>query len=208
MTPPVLVPIVEGHSEVQSVPVLLRRIQAEFGHSDVRIAKPVRVKRYKVVRPGELERAFELARRRPEGCDAILLLLDADDDCPKELAPDLLERARNASLGLPVAVVLAKSEFESWFIGSLESLRGVRGITKTVVSPESPEDIRGAKGYLSHRMAGRRTYVEVDDQPALAAKFDLELARQRCSSFDKLIRDVGAIVVTMQPSNCQTGPKI
>ncbi len=197
MNSPVLVPIVEGHSEVQSVPVLLRRLLAEREQYEVKVVRPVRVGRYKVVRPGELERACELARRRPEGCDAILLLLDADDDCPKEIAPDLLRRATSASAGLPAAVVLAKTEFEAWFLGSLESLRGVRGIAETAVSPENPEDIRGAKAYLSRQMTGGRTYVEVDDQPALADRFDLQLARQRCPSFGKFVRDVEAILDAM-----------
>jgi hypothetical protein len=197
MRSPVLVPIVEGHAEVEAVPVLVRRLLAEFGQYEVEIARPVRVKRYKVVRPGELERAFDLARRRLEGCDAILLLLDTDDDCPKETAPGLLERAREAGVGLPVAVVLAKSEFEAWFVGSLESLRGVRGITETAVSPENPEDIRDAKRFLSRQMTGGRRYVEVDDQPALAESFDFALARQRCPSFDKFIRDVQVILDTM-----------
>lgn len=193
----VLVPIVEGHSEVQSVPVLLRRLLAERDRYEVKVVRPVRVGRYKVVRPGELERACKLARRRPEGCDAILLLLDADDDCPKEIAPDLLRRATGTSAGLPAAVVLAKTEFEAWFLGSLESLRGVRGIAETAVSPENPEGIRDAKGYLSRQMTSGRTYVEVDDQPALADRFDLWLARQRCPSLDKFIRDAEAILDTM-----------
>jgi hypothetical protein len=200
--PPVLVPIVEGHAEVEAVPVLIRRLLAEFGRYEVRIARPVRVKRYKVVRPGELERAFELARRRTEGCDAILLLLDADDDCPKEVVPGLMERARDAVAGLPVAVVLAKSEFEAWFVGSLESLRGVRCVTETAISPESPEDIRDAKGYLSRQMTPGRRYVEVDDQPALAESFDLALTRQRCPSFDKFIRDIQVILGTIQRPDC------
>jgi len=194
---PVLVPIVEGHAEVRALPVLMRRLLAEFGRYEVRIARPVRVKRYKVVRPGELERALELARRRPEGCDAILLLLDSDDDCPKEVAPCLIARARNASVGLPIAVVLAKSEFEAWFVGSLESLRGVRGIEETAISPPNPEDIRDAKGYLSHQMTYGRRYVEVDDQPAMAQSFDLTLARQSCPSFDKFLRDVQEILAAI-----------
>jgi hypothetical protein len=109
----VIVPIVEGHSEMESVPVLLRRLLAARSQYECQIAKPIRVGRYKVVRPGELERAVELARRRSEGCNAILLLLDADDNCPKELAPNLLERAKSASADIHSAVVLAKSEFES-----------------------------------------------------------------------------------------------
>ncbi len=197
MNTPVLVPIVEGHSEVESIPVLLRRLLAEWSQYEVTIAKPVRVSRYKVVRPGELERACELARRRPSGCDAILLVLDADDDCPKELAPALLRRARRASADTPAAVVLAKSEFEAWFLGSLESLRGVRGLAEMAVSPDRPEDIRDAKGYLGRQMTGGRTYVEVDDQPALAGHFDLQSARQRCPSFDKFIRDVESLVTAL-----------
>jgi hypothetical protein len=93
-------------------------------------------------------------------------------------------------------VVLAKSEFEAWFLGSLESLRGVRGLAGTAVSPERPEEIRDAKGYLTRQMTGGRTYVEVDDQPALAARFDWQLARQRCPSLDKFLRDVERLLAT------------
>ncbi len=189
----VLVPIVEGHSEVQSVPVLLRRLLVQQRKYEIQVARPVRVGRYKVVRAGELERAIELARCRTEGCNAILVLLDADDNCPKYIAPDLLARARKASGGIPVSVVLAKSEFEAWFLGSLASLQGVRGLPEKVKLPTNPESIRDAKGYLTHQMMGGRTYVQVDDQPALADRFDLQLARQRCPSFDKLVRDVEAI---------------
>lgn len=191
---PVLVPVVEGHSEVEALPVLLRRLLADFGRPDVIIARPVRVKRYKVVRCGELERALELARRHRKGCDAIMVLLDADDDCPKELAPRLMTRARNASPGLPIGVVLAKRELESWFVGSLESLQGVRGIRETATSPERPEGIRDAKRHLSAHMTHGRRYVEVDDQPAMAKTFDLTLARRRCPSFDKFTRTVQEIL--------------
>jgi hypothetical protein len=190
MNAPVIVPIVEGHSEVEAAPVLLRRLMHERGRHEVKVARPIRVGRYKVVRAGELERAIDLARHRPEGCAAILFLLDADDDCPKELAPVLLARAQNASAGLPIVVVLAKAEIEAWFLGSLESLRGVRGLAETASSPARPEEIRDAKAYLTSQMAGGRTYVEVDDQPALAERFNLQLARQRCPSFDKLVRAV------------------
>jgi hypothetical protein len=195
--PPLLVPVVEGHAKVAAVPVLLRRLLAASGRPEVAVAQPVRVKRYQVVRPGELERAFELARRTRQGCGAILLLLDADDDCPKELAPALLQRAQAAGAGLPVAVVLAKSELEAWFVGSLESLHGVRGIDATATAPAGPEDIRDAKGYLSRHMAHGRRCVEVDDQPALARRFDPVLARQRCPSFDKFVRAVEGMLAAI-----------
>jgi hypothetical protein len=34
-------------------------------------------------------------------------------------------------------------------------------------------------------MEGGRRYVEVDDQPAFAARMDLELALHRCASFQQ-----------------------
>ena len=65
------------------------------------------------------------------------------------------------------------------------------------MSPENPEEIRDAKGYLTRQMIDSRTYVEVDDQPAFADRFDLQLARQHCPSFDKFVRDVEMLLKTM-----------
>ena len=88
----VIVPVVEGQSEVRAVPVLLRRLLNERQRYDVIVARPVRVHRTSVVKEGEIERAVVLARRRREGCHAVMVLLDADDDCPAELGPELLNR--------------------------------------------------------------------------------------------------------------------
>jgi hypothetical protein len=46
----------------------------------------------------------------------ILVVADADDDCPATLGPTLLGRARRTDRA--VAVVLAKRELESWFISA------------------------------------------------------------------------------------------
>jgi len=192
----VIVPIVEGQSEVESVPLLLRRLihgQAAF---TIEIRRPIRVKRQRVVKAGELERAVELAAMQPD-CRVIFVLLDADDDCPALLGPDLLRRAQAARSDVPCRVVLAKAELESWFVGSIESLRGCRGISPEATSPVAPEEIRGAKGWLTRQMPIGCTYLEVDDQPAMASRFDVEQARQKCGSFDKFVRDVEAIVASI-----------
>jgi len=42
---------------------------------------------------GELERAVELAGRGLRSPGVVLIVIDSDDDCPKELAPLLLDRA-------------------------------------------------------------------------------------------------------------------
>lgn len=56
-------------------------------------------------------------------------------------------------------------------------------------SPNNPEVIRGAKGWLKQRMESGKTYRETLDQPALTARFDLNRARLS-DSFDKCYRDI------------------
>ncbi|MCD6327482.1 hypothetical protein J7M28_08015 [bacterium] len=77
-------------SEVASVPIILRRILVERDRHELiaSIAKPIRVKRNKIVKEGELERTISKARLIRPGCRCVLVLLDADDDCPAELGPD------------------------------------------------------------------------------------------------------------------------
>jgi hypothetical protein len=191
-----LVPIVEGKAEVESVPILLRRIFTELKVYDVRIARPFRVKRNLVVKEGELERAVQQAIRDRENAGGVLVLLDADDDCPAQLGPSLHARCRQVTR-LPVAVVLASRELEGWFLGAKESLRGVRSIRQDATAPPNPETIRGAKERLTKNMHGRR-YLEVDDQPALAEQIDFEMARQRCPSFEKFLRDVERLLKQIQ----------
>jgi len=176
-----VVSIVEGFAELESIPLLLRRL-------GVQAAPAVRVKRTLVVKPGELERALEAVVRVRSHPSAVLVLLDADDDCPAQLAPALLARAR-AVTNLPVSVVLAMREIEAWFLGGIESVRGHRGIAVDAAWDEDPERPRGAKGRVEELMGGRG-YLDRVDQPALMAKLDVEAARYRCPSLDKLLRDL------------------
>jgi hypothetical protein len=85
-------------------------------------------------------------------------------------------------VGYPIEVVLAKKEYEAWFLGSVESIK------PGAVAIESPEEIRGAKERLAESLGVH--YSETIDQPALTVKFDMELARRNCPSFDKCWRAV------------------
>lgn len=178
-----LIPIVEGHSEQESVPVLLRRLLAGYP-----VARPFRIKRGKIVQPGEIERSLVLALADRPNPSCVVVIIDADDDCPAELGPRLLERCK-AVTNLPVSVVLANREIEAWFLGGIESLRGHRGIRVDAVWEGDPEGPRGAKGRLEELMV-EKSYVTVDDQPALMSALDVETARTRCRSLDKLLRDL------------------
>ena len=184
-----IVPIVEGHAEQESVPLLVRRILYDEQIFRPRVRQGVRVPRDKLVKAGELERRVEFARRQP-GARAIAVLIDADDACPKELGPSLLARGLPAASGLPLSVVLAKIELEAWFIAAIESLRGIDGLRENATSPDDPEGITDAKGWLTRQMVPGRTYVAVDNQAAFAQRFDYRDAALRSRSLRKFIGDV------------------
>ena len=185
-----IVCVVEGHGEVFSVPIFLRRI-VRMVRPELRldIPSPLRQPKQRLLKEGELERAIELAASKAAPKGAVLVLLDADDECPKELAPQLLKRVRAAAPHVPAAVVIANREYEAWFIAAAESLRGHRDFPASLAAADDPEAIRGAKEWLRGQHSCAR-YSETVDQPALTAIFDIQLARKRSPSFDKFYREV------------------
>jgi hypothetical protein len=194
-----IVCIVEGHGECESVPILIRRIANRFDPGlDVQVPHPIRIPKSKLLKPGELERAVQLAAVRAEAGGGILVILDSDDDCPAALAPELLARMQAARGDLPSAIVLANREFESWFLAAAQSLRGRKGFPEDLEPPIRPEAIRGAKEWLSQRVSGGAYSASVD-QASLTAVFDLEPAR-RAPSFDKCYREVIRLLEMLQRS--------
>ena len=184
--------IVEGDGEVEAVPALLRRLVARLDPTVVvdTTQRVLRVSKGKLLRagaPDELARSLEILARRLSGEGAILILLDADDDLPCVLGPQLLARARSLRPDVPVGVVIANREYEAWFLAGADSLAGRRGLPADLSAPEQPEGIRGAKEWLTRKL-GRR-YSETRDQAAFTALLDLDAARA-AASFDKLAREV------------------
>jgi hypothetical protein len=147
---PVIISIVEGHGEVEAVPLLIRRIALEQCVPPVSVItpRPIRVSRSKLVQPGELERAVTLALHQIDGDGAVVVVLDADDDGPATIGPVLLARAQvmaASRANVPVRVVIAKAEFEAWFLAAAISLRGRRGLPEDLQPPDAPESKRDAK---------------------------------------------------------------
>lgn len=185
--------IVEGHGDAEAVPVLLRRLAPHIDPSlSVDLQPPIRVGKTKLLRSGEIERVVELAARKLRGRGAILILMDADDDCPGEQGPEILARARRARPDIPIRTVLANKEFEAWFLAAAKSLRGQRGLPEELDPPAVPEEIRGAKEWLSSRMHHRH-YRETIDQPAMASLFDLDEA-EHAQSFRYLVEKLRELV--------------
>lgn len=181
--------IVEGHGEVQALRVLVQRVLAYMpvALEIVDVLPPLRVKRQGVIRAGELERAIELLSVRVGSDGAILVLLDSDADCAATVGPQLLARAQKARSDRRIRVVFAVHEYEAWLLGSIEQLRGYRGVPPDAASIANPEMLASPKARLAELMNG---YQETTDQPALTAQIDVAVLRQVCPSFDKLVRDL------------------
>jgi len=191
----IIQPIVEGQGDEAAVPLLLRRLRDEAQAWGLEVGRPHRRRRTQLVKKDSLQSAVRVAALR-EDCAGILILFDADDDCPAELAPTLEQWAREAAGEIPCAVVMANREYEAWFLASIEALRGRAGIPPEAASHPNPEAPRDAKGELERRMAGGASYSATVDQAPLTAHLDLQIAYQRCRSFRKLVSAFGALAAT------------
>lgn len=196
-----IVPIVEGHGEVAALPVLLRRLASWISpNCHIEIGQAIRTSKGKFIHdPDEFGRMLGLARAKAGDGGWILILLDADDDCPVELSSAI--RARTAALFEfnKLSTVISNREFEAWFIAAAESLAGCRSFSPQPEHKVNDPDVpRNAKGWLGRQMVGG--YHEVTDQPAFAAMMSLEEAWGNSRSFRKLcsefVQNSSNIVVT------------
>ncbi|HFO1396116.1 DUF4276 family protein [Pseudomonas aeruginosa] len=190
--------IVEGDGEVAALPVLLRRLNEwRPGHGYAQVLPPIRVHRDRFLnREEEFRKQLLLAAAKCGEQGWILVVLDADDDCPATLAAEVYQRAKQYVPHRRLSVVLAKREYEAWFIAAARSLDGRRGFRCPDGAPFDAETPRDAKGWLRRNMEGR-TYSEVLDQPAFTAHFDLQQAFDNSRSFRKLCKEWQVNVVEM-----------
>ncbi len=201
-----IAPIVEGQTEAGCIERLLQRIWMELlgGPERMQVLPPSRGTRSSLVHPSredlaeKVEEAHTNLSRRlrhdSSGRGMLLLLLDADEDCPAKLAPRLLERARSARRDADIACVLAKRELENWFKAAAASLAGVSGLPNDLSIPADPE-IGSGDAWLTKQMQRqdhRRKYTKPADAVELARRMDLQQCRDHSPSFDKFCRDLEA----------------
>jgi Domain of unknown function (DUF4276) len=201
-----IAPIVEGHSEAKCAELLLQRIWTELlgGPGRMQVLSPSRGKRDSLVHPrqadlaAKIEEAHESLSRRlrrdSSGRGLLLLLLDAEEDCPATLAPRLFARAMAARSDADIACVLAKRELENWFKAAAASLAGVCGLPDDLAIPANPE-VGSGDAWLTRQMQRqdrRRKYTKPADAVELARRMDLQQCRDHSPSFDKLCRDLEA----------------
>jgi hypothetical protein len=184
--------VVEGHGEVPGLPPLLHRIASDHSVWNLKTHLPFRRNKGSLVLPGGIEAAVQATAHRIGEAGGVLVLIDADDDRPGCCGPELLARARRARSDVPISVVLAKKEFEAWFLAGASSLAGHHGFPADLEPPPQPESIRDAKGWLTdqRKRAGSQPYKPTVDQAPLARVFDMKQAREGAPSFDKFWREV------------------
>lgn len=209
---PVIVPIVEGDGEVKAVPRLLHRILSEqHGRRNIRIQEPINA-RGKTKLLKKFTVFLEYARVEQE-CDAILVLLDGDEDCPRDLATSLARSAAQLNMGVPISVVCAHREYEAWFVASLDSPSGDRirsglGIGETVSYQGNTEAIGSPKRWLRQHMPKGRRYKETQDQRALTAFIDIEHTQQRSRSFRRLCHAVEELLCAIESGTPIVTPQL
>lgn len=131
-----------------------------------------------------LENVIRIHKMYPDCC-AILILVDMDENCPREMAQGLVRRIESMeSLPFSVVIVCANSEYEAWFLASLESIHDQQ------TYPDDPEAIRGAKGWLKKHFE----YEPTNDQSAYTRRLDVQLAKSRSRSFQRLYHAFEEIV--------------
>ena len=191
MTPPVLAPIVEGDGEVKALrPLIYRIIESSGGAVYPKIMPPYRAHWGSLVnRPEELERCAEIALLKGGPAARLLVLLDADDECPAELGPQLRQRLAARFPDNPVSVNIADREYESWFIASAAAIANRIGAVSPPTPPDNIAAIRDAKGWVRRHLAGG-AYRETRHQPSFSTMIDVPLARRRSPSFNRFCREL------------------
>lgn len=198
-------PIVEGSTEEGCIKILLTRIWKELFSATERmelaILPPHPGNRTSLIKEGHPELEKVIARsvqgirgriRTKEDRGFVLLLLDAEEDCPKKLASELLERAKAIRSDADIACVLAKRELENWFKAAARSLIGIHGLPADLDAVSDPE-IGSGDTWLSRQMQKtdrKRRYEKPADAVEFAQNMDLRMCRTNSPSFDKLCREL------------------
>ncbi len=198
-----IVPIVEGQTEAGCIERLLQRIWEMLAVPiRLQVLPSSRGKRNALVDLAKPELAHKveeaqakLARRLSVDSSSqglLLLLLDAEDDCPAELAPKLLAAANNARSDVDISCVLAKRMLENWIMAGASTLAGVNGMPYSLPARDRFED-RSGSAWLNEQLRSEkatRKYKKTVDAKTFIEAMNLQECRVNCPSFDKLWREL------------------
>jgi hypothetical protein len=174
--------LVEGHGELGAVDNLISRLSGDLGLR--RVWAPA--SRWpNLSQLHEIQRGCNVIRTKGNA-EALLILRDEDDKCPKELAPSLAEAVRKLSLSFPTAIVLFHPEYEVLFLPCIDQMAGKTLGTGAAARPGlrpgtrwegSWESRRGIKEWLSDHFPPNRIYKPRIDQLPLTRLINFDVLR-------------------------------
>lgn len=175
--------LVEGHGELGAVDNLISRLSADLGLPRA-WAPAIRWKNLHLQRGCEKGAGFIRTKR---DADALLILRDEDDACPKERAPIMAQWLRELQLPFPSALVLLRPEYEVMFLPCLDRMAGKPlgsgasarpGLRPGTRWEGDWEGKRGIKEWLSAQFPPNRSYKPTLDQLPLTRLIDLSVLRE------------------------------
>src|SRR5207302_6426600 len=92
-----------------------------------------------------------------------------------------------------ISIVIAKREYEAWFLAAARSLAAQRGLAEQLDSPVDPESVQGAKEWLTARMPSDQSYSPTRHQAAYSDLMDLAEAR-KARSFRKFEKELARLL--------------
>ena len=208
---PKIVPLVEGDGEVSAVPLLLRETLAQLGRWDFEIARPRNAHGCgNLTKENGLERFVRLCLKEPE-CAAIVILMDADKNCPATLAREFSQRVNALNIPVPVVTILTNREYENWFLASVatiagKDLNGRPGLAAGCEPPDEPESVANPKRWLTERMPSGRAYKETEDQAPMTKWLDHDSVAAACRSFRRLRNAVLELVQSVDAGAARVTP--
>ncbi|HEY6328944.1 MAG TPA: DUF4276 family protein [Blastocatellia bacterium] len=208
---PSLVPIVEGAGDASAVPVLLRKILGGLGRYDIAVARAKNANgRGNLDKADGLERFIRYAWKEPD-CGAIVVLVDADKECPAELARSYSERIANVGLLFPVVIVCAKRGYETWLVASFETIIGrdleVTPGPRPDEAPHDAELVPSPAAWITKRMPKGRSYKKSIDQEAMTHRLDVATASARSRSFRRLVHAVEQAINSIEVGQKLVSPE-
>jgi hypothetical protein len=174
-------PIVEGHGEVEAVPVLLRRLRDLAEAFTINVGRPIKRHRSQLIEEKPLRDSVRLALLKAD-CAAVIIIFDGDDDCPATLGPRVQAWAQEEAGQVPCAVVIPHREYEAWFLAARHP------------PYSNPESVRDAKGALDELVGG---YLPTVDQPSFSATFEMSRAYAQSRSFRRMVRVFGTLAIEL-----------
>lgn len=174
--------VVEGHGEVQAIPILIRRIAMTRGVFDISIRTPHRIGRPHMTSP-KVAAAVRMQRLAVGEDGIVIVVYDSDDDDPAVASRETESQLDNSSCR--ATVLVAVREYEAWLLAGIQSLRNshlIKGDASFAGDPELP---RNAAGKLRELMT--ESYKKTVHQASLTAHLDLDEAASKSPSFKRFL---------------------